>query len=291
MSVMINLMSIIICSVIAFTSCSVDEKNNLNIRFSEDGLDEVLHDDNSEQNKIQQDGDIWKHFNDSQEQMQKGNVAQENDYEIIKEEVLEGSANGQQFVIENVLEVEKLDDYLLDNNTFSSMQGIVDRITEKIVVEKMSDHGDILSTMSQKDLLKVYKVIFKTNLNEGQKEALEFLEKALDSKVDKLDKIFVLDEDEIKNMLDIISNNLNSIRKFESSNEFIFDSDVLDVVEVVEFKSDDVRVEYAEVKSDLKGEIEPSLDDYLFVISAYFNDYDDIKVIVDNINSIKILSP
>ncbi|AFI31852.1 hypothetical protein [Borrelia crocidurae] len=290
MSVMINIMSIIICSVITFTSCSVDEKNNLSIRFPEDDLDEVLHDDDSEQNQIQQDGDIWKHLNDSQEQVEKGSVAQRNDYEIIKEKVLEGSANGQQFVIENVLEVEKLDDYLL-NNSFYSVQGIVDHIAEKIVVEKMSEHGDILSTMSQKDLLKVYKIIFKTNLNDGQKEALEFLEKALDSKIDKLDKIFVLDEDEIKNMLDIISNNLNIIREFESSNEFIFDSDVLDVVEVVEFKSDDVRVEYAEVKSDLKGEIEPSLDDYLFVINAYFNDYDDIKVIVDNINSIKILSP
>ncbi|AHH07319.1 Hypothetical protein BCD_1253 (plasmid) [Borrelia crocidurae DOU] len=290
MSVMINIMSIIICSVITFTSCSVDEKNNLSIRFPEDDLDEVLHDDDSEQNQIQQDGDIWKHLNDSEEQVEKGSVAQRNDYEIIKEKVLEGSANGQQFVIENVLEVEKLDDYLL-NNSFYSVQGIVDHIAEKIVVEKMSEHGDILSKMSQKDLLKVYKIIFKTNLNDGQKEALEFLEKALDSKIDKLDKIFVLDEDEIKNMLDIISNNLNIIREFESSNEFIFDSDVLDVVEVVEFKSDDVRVEYAEVKSDLKGEIEPSLDDYLFVINAYFNDYDDIKVIVDNINSIKILSP
>ncbi|ETZ18023.1 hypothetical protein BDCR2A_01218 [Borrelia duttonii CR2A] len=290
MSVMINIMSIIICSVITFTSCSVDEKNNLSIQFPEDDLDEVLHDDDSEQNQIQQDGDIWKHLNDSQEQVEKGSVAQRNDYEIIKEKVLEGSANGQQFVIENVLEVEKLDDYLL-NNSFYSVQGIVDHIAERIVVEKMSEHGDILSTMSQKDLLKVYKIIFKTNLNDGQKEALEFLEKALDSKIDKLDKIFVLDEDEIKNMLDIISNNLNIIREFESSNEFIFDSDVLDVVEVVEFKSDDVRVEYAEVKSDLKGEIEPSLDDYLFVINAYFNDYDDIKVIVDNVNSIKILSP
>ncbi|ACH95152.1 hypothetical protein ACE4V3_04645 (plasmid) [Borrelia recurrentis] len=290
MSVMINIMSIIICSVITFTSCSVDEKNNLSIQFPEDDLDEVLHDDDSEQNQIQQDGDIWKHLNDSQEQVEKGSVAQRNDYEIIKEKVLEGSANGQQFVIENVLEVEKLDDYLL-NNSFYSVQGIVDHIAERIVVEKMSEHSDILSTMSQKDLLKVYKIIFKTNLNDGQKEALEFLEKALDSKIDKLDKIFVLDEDEIKNMLDIISNNLNIIREFESSNEFIFDSDVLDVVEVVEFKSDDVRVEYAEVKSDLKGEIEPSLDDYLFVINAYFNDYDDIKVIVDNVNSIKILSP
>ncbi|ACH93930.1 hypothetical protein [Borrelia duttonii] len=290
MSVMINIMSIIICSVITFTSCSVDEKNNLSIQFPEDDLDEVLHDDDSEQNQIQQDGDIWKHLNDSQEQVEKGSVAQRNDYEIIKEKVLEGSANGQQFIIENVLEVEKLDDYLL-NNSFYSVQGIVDHIAERIVVEKMSEHGDILSTISQKDLLKVYKIIFKTNLNDGQKEALEFLEKALDSKIDKLDKIFVLDEDEIKNMLDIISNNLNIIREFESSNEFIFDSDVLDVVEVVEFKSDDVRVEYAEVKSDLKGEIEPSLDDYLFVINAYFNDYDDIKVIVDNVNSIKILSP
>ncbi|WP_024653662.1 hypothetical protein [Borrelia persica] len=293
MSVMINLMTIIICSVITFTSCSVDEKNNLSGRFSEDDLDRVIDGDDSDEDKIQKDDDVWQYSKDLQEQTDNKHVCDKNvSDEVVKEEVFEASETVQQVIIENVLEVEKLDDYLLQNNAFSPMQGSIDYVSERIIADKISQDSDLLSKMiSQKGLLVIYRMLFQTDLTENQKEALEFLEKALANKVDRLYKIFTLDEDEIRNMLDIMSVNLNKIREFVSSNELVLELDASGDEEVAVKSDGEVRVEYTEVKRGLEGEIDPSLDDYSFMINAYFNDHDDIRSIVESINSIEIVVP
>ncbi|WP_025407231.1 hypothetical protein [Borrelia hermsii] len=294
MSVVINLLSII-CLVITLSGCSVDKKGNVSIRFFEDGLDVPLYNNDSEQNEFQRDKAIWQRSKDSKKQIEKNNIDQidvdNKDKGVIEKEVLNDHVDDQKIAGVDILEVEKLDDYLLQDSVVFSLQDGIEHIGERSVVSETCKDNDVVSRiMLEEDLLESSKQRLKDNLNEKQKEALEFLEKALTNKIDKLNRILVLDEDEVKNMLDIINKNLDSIRKFESVNEIILDLGNLDGGELALKMSDEVRVEYTEVKNDLSEEIEPSLDDYLSVIDAHFND-DDIRSSVDSINAIEILSP
>lgn len=294
MSVVINLLSII-CLVIALSGCSVDKKGNVSIRFFEDGLDVPLYNNDSEQNEFQGDKAIWQRSKDSKKQIEKNNIDQidvdNRDKGVIKKEVLNDHVDDQKFAGVDILEVEELDDYLLQDSLLFSLQDSIEYIGERAVVSETRKDNDVVSRiMLEEDLLERSKQRLKDNLNEKQKEALEFLEKALTNKIDKLNRILVLDEDEVKNMLNIINKNLDSIRKFESVNEIILDLGNLDGGELALKMSDEVRVEYTEVKNDLSEEIEPSLDNYLSVIDAHFNG-DDIRSSMDSINAIEILSP
>ncbi|UPA11577.1 hypothetical protein bpSLO_001454 (plasmid) [Borrelia parkeri] len=295
MSVKINLSGIVICLVITLNGCSVDKKGNVGIRFYEDSLDLLLNSNDFEQNESHVDKSIWQHYKDSKKQIEKNNINQtdidNNDQGALKKGVLNYHIDDQEVAKVDILEVERLNGYLLQDSALSSVQSDIDYISERVIVNEDFNNNDIVSKIIlEQDLLESCKKRLENNLNEVQKEALEFLEKALSSKVDKLNKILVLDEDEIKNMLDIISRNLNSIRDLESVNELILDFENLDSGEL-EFKmNDEIKVEYTEVKNDLREKIELSLDEYLSVIDANFND-DDIRSSIDNINSIEILSP
>ncbi|UPA14074.1 hypothetical protein [Borrelia turicatae] len=295
MSVKINLSGIVICLVITLNGCSVDKKDNVSIRFYEDGLDLLLDNNDFEQNEPHVDKSIWQHSKDSKKQIEKNNINQTDidngDQGAIKKGVLNDYVDIQEVAKVDILEVERLNGYLLQDSILSPIQSDIDCVSERVIVNEDFKNNDIvLKIILEQDSLESCKKRLENNLNEVQKEALEFLEKALASKVDKLNKILVLDEDEIKNMLDIISKNLNSIRELESVNELILDFENLDSGELAFKMNDEVKVEYTEVKNDLREKIELSLDDYLSVIDAHFND-DDIRSSVNNINSIEILSP
>ncbi|WP_241766583.1 hypothetical protein [Borrelia coriaceae] len=286
---------VIINLVIILNGCSVDKKGNVGTQFYENNLDMLLYDNDSDHNNFQDDQDIWQHSQDGKKQIEKSNIGQTDANnkakEIIQKEILHDHIDDQRIASADILEVEKLDGYLLRDNILFSVQSDISYVSEQIVFNEAFKSNDILSKiMFEKELLETYKQKLKNTLNEEQKKALEFLERALVNKVDKLNEVLGLDEDEIKNMLDIISKNLDSIRELESVNELILDFDNFDSEELVLKMSNEVRVEYTEVKNDLSEKIEPSLDDYSSVIDAHFND-DDIKSSVNNINSIEILSP
>ncbi|WP_281862457.1 hypothetical protein [Candidatus Borrelia fainii] len=273
----------------------MDKKDNVNIRFYENGFDLLLDSNDFEQNEPHVDKSIWQHSKDIKKQIEKNNVNQtnidNNNQGSIKKGVLNDYMDDQKVEKSDILEVERLNSYLLQDSSLSPVQSDINCISERVIVNEDFKKNDIVSKIIlEQDSLESCKKRLESNLNEVQKEALEFLEKALASKVDKLNRILVLDEDEIKNMLDIISRNLNSIRELESTNKLILDFENLDSGKLAFKMNDKLKVEYTEVKNDLKEKIELSLDDYLSVINAYFND-DDIKSSVDNINSIEILSP
>lgn len=295
MSVKINFSGIVICLFITLNGCSVDKKDNVSIRSYEDGLNLLLDSNYFEQNDTHVDKSVWQHAKDSKKQIGKNNLNQtdidNNDQGAIKKGVLNDYIDDQEVAKVDILEVERLNGYLLQDSALFPVQSDIDCIGERVIVNEDFEHNNMVSKIIlEQDSLESCKKRLENNLNEVQKEALEFLEKALASKVDKLNRILILDEDEIKNMLNIISRNLNSIRELESVNELILDFENLDNGELTFKMNDEVKVEYTEVKNDLREKIELSLDDYLSVIDAHFND-DDIRSSVDNINSIEILSP
>ncbi|WP_434757451.1 hypothetical protein bpuCAU1_001462 (plasmid) [Borrelia puertoricensis] len=273
----------------------MDKKDNVSIRSYEDGLNLLLDSNYFEQNDTHVDKSVWQHAKDSKKQIGKNNLNQtdidNNDQGAIKKGVLNDYIDDQEVAKVDILEVERLNGYLLQDSALFPVQSDIDCIGERVIVNEDFEHNNMVSKIIlEQDSLESCKKRLENNLNEVQKEALEFLEKALASKVDKLNRILILDEDEIKNMLNIISRNLNSIRELESVNELILDFENLDNGELTFKMNDEVKVEYTEVKNDLREKIELSLDDYLSVIDAHFND-DDIRSSVDNINSIEILSP
>ncbi|AHH06015.1 Hypothetical protein BOM_1472, partial (plasmid) [Borrelia miyamotoi FR64b] len=75
-----------------------------------------------------------------------------------------------------------------------------------------------------------------------------------------------------------------------SVNELILDFDNLNDQEPASHLNYEDKVKFTKVQNDLSKEIEPSLNNYLSVIDAHFND-DNINSSIDGINSIKILSP
>ncbi|APR65438.1 putative lipoprotein (plasmid) [Borrelia anserina Es] len=296
MSVMINLSCIIIFWTVILSSCSVDKRDNISIRSSEDSLNTLLYSDNFDHNEIQKDK-VDRHLSkDNKRRIKKNNTNRvhvgSGDKKVIEKEILNDNRRDQEILRVNILEVEKSDGLPIQDNILSSLvQYDVDHIgyiRKSIINDEFSESNVVSRTILRKDLIEIYKKRLKNNLNEKQKEALKFLEKALANKTNKLDSILILDEDEIKNMLDIVSKNLNSIKKFEPINELILDFNNLDDGKTSLKIVDEMRVEYTEVKNDINGGIEPSLEYYLSVINAHFND-DNIRSIVDSINSIEVL--
>ncbi|QTL84130.1 hypothetical protein bmLB2001_001104 (plasmid) [Borrelia miyamotoi] len=184
-----------------------------------------------------------------------------------------------------------MNSYLFQDNSPPSTQNHIEYVSEHVIIgnEDFTNNHEI-SIITPENSLQNHKKRLQNKLNKQQKNALEFLERALNTKIDKLNKILLLNDLEIKNMLDTISENLNIIKNFESVNELILDFDNLNDEEPASHLNYEDKVKFTKVQNDLSKEIEPSLNNYLSVIDAHFND-DNITSSIDGINSIKILSP
>ncbi|QFP42413.1 hypothetical protein F9Y90_04680 (plasmid) [Borrelia miyamotoi] len=283
----------IIFFILTLSCCSINNKDNLNIGFYDDIL---IHNKNPERHKNFNDNN-YQTFRNSKKQIKKNN--NNNDqiylYNTNKESIVKDSftnhIDDKKVTQTNTLEAKTLNNYLFQDNSPPSTQNHIEYISEHIIIGNEDfTHNNELSIITPENSLQNHKKRLQNILNKQQKNALEFLEKALNSKIDKLNKILLLNDLEITNILDTISENLNIIKNFESVNELILDFDNLNDQEPASHLNYEDKIKFTKVQNDLSKVIEPSLNNYLSVIDAHFND-DNINSSIDGINSIKILSP
>ncbi|ATQ15577.1 hypothetical protein CNO14_06955 (plasmid) [Borrelia miyamotoi] len=283
----------IIFFILTLSCCSINNKDNLNIGFYDDIL---IHNKNPERHKNFNDNN-YQTFRNSKKQINKNNnnndqiYLDNTDKESIVKDSFTNHIDDKKVTKTHTLEAKTLNSYLLQDNSPPSTQNHIEYISEHVIIgnEDFTNNHET-SIITPENSLQNHKKRLQNNLNKQQKNALEFLEKALNSKIDKLNKILLLNDLEITNILDTISENLNIIKNFESVNELILDFDNLNDQEPASHLNYEDKVKFTKVQNDLSKEIEPSLNNYLSVIDAHFND-DNINSSIDGINSIKILSP
>nr|QBK66268.1 hypothetical protein EZU70_04725 [Borrelia miyamotoi] len=283
----------IIFFILTLSCCSINNKDNLNIGFYDDIL---IHNKNPERHQNSNDINN-KTFRNSTNQIHKNNnnndqiYLDNTDKESIVKDSFTNHIDDKKVTKTHTLEAKTLNSYLLQDNSPPSTQNHIEYISEHVIIgnEDFTNNHET-SIITPENSLQNHKKRLQNNLNKQQKNALEFLEKALNSKIDKLNKILLLNDLEITNILDTISENLNIIKNFESVNELILDFDNLNDQEPASHLNYEDKVKFTKVQNDLSKEIEPSLNNYLSVIDAHFND-DNINSSIDGINSIKILSP
>ncbi|AOW96215.1 hypothetical protein [Borrelia miyamotoi] len=285
----------IIFLILTLSCCSINNKDNLNTGFYDDIL---IHNKNPEKHKNFNDNNYQISRNSKKKQIKKNNNNNDQIYlnntdkeSIVKDSSFTNHIDDKKVTKTNTLEAQTLNSYLFQDNSPPSTQNHIEYVSEHVIIgnEDFTNNHEI-SIITPENSLQNHKKRLQNKLNKQQKNALEFLERALNTKIDKLNKILLLNDLEIKNMLDTISENLNIIKNFESVNELILDFDNLNDEEPASHLNYEDKVKFTKVQNDLSKEIEPSLNNYLSVIDAHFND-DNITSSIDGINSIKILSP
>ncbi|MBW6160945.1 hypothetical protein KZ832_31265, partial [Pseudomonas aeruginosa] len=88
-----------------------------------------------------------------------------------------------------------MNSYLLQDNSPPSTQNHIEYISEHVIIgnEDFTNNHET-SIITPENSLQNHKKRLQNNLNKQQKNALEFLEKALNSKIDKLNKILLLND-------------------------------------------------------------------------------------------------